>query len=71
MKKTAKSILALILGASLAVGTSLTAFAVDDTSSVDDIFRIDGKTGKIYLEVDPEGMTYPLKYLYDINFWYP
>lgn len=71
MKRTKKTAMAVVLGAALAANLSVTAFAVDDTVSMDDILSIDGKTGKIFLEADPDGMNYPLKYLYDINFWYP
>ncbi|MCD8023449.1 MAG: twin-arginine translocation signal domain-containing protein [Lachnospiraceae bacterium] len=57
---------AALLTMSMALGT--TAAAEDDTLALSDILSIDGKTGKIYLERGD--YNYPLKYLYDVSFWY-
>lgn len=59
-----KKLLVAALCAWMVLGTATSALAVDD------ILRIDGKNGKIYLEADEDGLNYPLKYLYDVSFWY-
>lgn len=63
-----KRMLALLL--SIAIVMSMSSFALAD--SADDILRIDGKTGRIWLAFDDEGegYNYPLKYLYDISWDY-
>ncbi len=68
MKKMLKSALVFGLSASMCVGMGVTAFAGVDSKGLDDILSIDGKTGKIFL--DRSDYNYPLKYLYDVSFWY-
>lgn len=70
MKNRVKKLTALTLSMAMMAGMAATALAADDTPTVGDILSIDGKSGKIYLNADSEGMNYPLKYLYDVNFWY-
>lgn len=69
MKQKMKRALALLTGAAMTLGMATTGFAGDDTQNLSDILSINGKTGQIYLETGE--YNYPLKYLYDISFWYP
>ncbi len=68
MNKIAKRTLAVGLSAAMCMGMGATAFAGVDSQGLDDILSIDGKTGKIYME--RSDYDYPLKYLYDVSFWY-
>ncbi len=68
MNKIIKRILAVGLSATMCIGMGSTAFAGVDSTGLDDILSIDGKTGKIFME--RSDYDYPLKYLYDISFWY-
>jgi hypothetical protein len=69
MNRKMKKAAALTVSAVMALSMGTAAFAQDDTPGLADILSINGKTGQIYLETGD--YNYPLKYLYDINFWYP
>ncbi|MDO4272257.1 MAG: hypothetical protein Q4D16_01185 [Eubacteriales bacterium] len=62
--RQAKRGLALAVGMSMVLGMQTTAFAADD------ILRVDGKTGKIFVEAQEDGYNYESKYLYDVSFGY-
>lgn len=54
----------LMLSLCLMLSISSAALAIDD------ILSIDGKTGSIWVEGDPDGYNYAAKYLYDVTFAY-
>lgn len=66
MKRSNRNkLMAVTLGVSMVLGMAVPSMAADD------ILRIDGKTGKIYVQGDAEGYNYGLKYLYDVVSYKP
>lgn len=63
--KKRNRLIAATLGMSMIMGMPFSA------SAAEDILRIDGKTGKIYVEGETDGYNYGLKYLYDVVSYKP